>query len=64
MSLYGMDDVEKGRKFLQGLRIEFQQLMSLVHVESNVDIVFKAMKAEENMTRVAELKATTVQTGG
>ena len=64
MSLYGMDDVEKGRKFLQDLRIEFQQLMSLVHVESYADIVFKAMTVEENMMRVVELKATTAQTGG
>ena len=58
MPLYGMDDVEKGRKFLQGLRIQFQQLTSLVYVDSYVDIVFKAMTAEENMMRVAELKAT------
>ena len=56
--------VEKGRKFLQGLRIEFQQLMSLVHVESYADIVFKAMTTEENMMHLAELKAMTVQTGG
>ena len=62
MPLYGIVDVEKGQKFLQGLRIEFQQLMSLVHVESYADIVFKAMMANENMIRVAELKATTAQT--
>ena len=33
-------------------------------MESYADIVFKAMTTEENMTRVAELKATTAQTGG
>ena len=64
MPLYGIYDIEKGRKFLQGLRIEFQQLMSLVHVESYADIVFKAMTAKENMMHVAELKATIAQTGG
>ena len=63
MSLYGMDDVDKGRNFLQGLQIELQQLISLVHVESYVDIVFKAIIAEENMMRVAELKATIAQNG-
>ena len=36
--------------------------MSLVHVESYADIVFKTITAEENMMRVAELEATTAQT--
>ena len=33
-------------------------------MESYADIVFKAMTAEENIMPVAELTATTAQTGG
>ena len=54
-----MDDVEKGRKFLEGLRLEFQQQLSLVHVEPYADVVFKAIMAEENLTWIATLQRTT-----